>query len=216
VNFVTRLDVEIPIGDNFLRGVLERDDVSSEFCAIILHPNPRYGGDSNNYVVNRLVEICRKEGLISMKFDFRGTASNPIGYSSIKSSVEDAIAIRDYLRLEQGLTHFGILGYSYGGSVGLAVAISEPLQFLVTLSASADLLGSTGVSIAEVSKIKCPVLMFHGENDRVVPLKDMRTIATNLQNNKSAITLPGEGHFYQRSLEKVEKTIRPFIQSIET
>ena len=211
---MTSLDVVVPVGDNFLRGVIDLGDASKEVCAIILHPHPRYGGDSNNYVVNRLVDICRREGLTSMKFDFRGTASNPIGYSSIKSSVEDVIAIRDYLRLERGLTRFGVLGYSYGGSVGLAVAITEPLQFLVTLSASADLLGSTGVSITEVSKIKCPVLMFHGENDRVVQLKDVEIIEASLQRRVTAITLPDEGHFYQRSLDIVDDAVGSFIQSI--
>ena len=173
---MTSLDVVVPVGDNFLRGVIDLGDTSKEVCAIILHPHPRYGGDSNNYVVNRLVDICRREGLTTMKFDFRGTASNPIDYNGVLSSVDDVIAIRDHLRLEHGLTRFGILGYSYGGSVGLVVAISVPLQFLVTLSASVDLFRSTGVSIDAVSKIGCPVLMFHGENDRVVPLKDMGTI----------------------------------------
>ncbi|MHA1481502.1 MAG: alpha/beta hydrolase [Candidatus Thorarchaeota archaeon] len=213
---MTRLDVEIPVGDNSLRGFLDLGDASHKSCVILLHPHPRYGGDSKNYVVNRLVEICRKEDLTTLKFDFRGTASNPIGYNGIRSSVEDVIATMQYLCPEHGLTRFGIMGYSYGGSVGLAVAISEPLQFLVTLSASADLLVSTGVSIPEVSKIECPVLMFHGENDRVVPVSDMRTIETNLQTKKSAITLTGEGHFYQRSLDTVENAIRTFIQSIDT
>lgn len=211
---MTTLDIEIPVGDNFLRGVIEFGDASREVCAIILHPHPRYGGDSNNYVVNRLVDNCRKEGLTTMKFNFRGTTSNPIGYNGILSSVDDVIAIRDHLRLEHGLTRFGILGYSYGGSVGLAVAISMPLLFLVTLSASAELLADTGLSISKVSKIDCPVLMVHGENDRVVPLKDMELIEASLQHRVTAITLPDEGHFYQGSLDIVEDAVRSFIQSI--
>ena len=36
---VTSLDVEIPIGNNFLRGVIDVGDASKEVCAIILHPH---------------------------------------------------------------------------------------------------------------------------------------------------------------------------------
>ena len=44
----------------------------SAWAVVIAHPHPLYGGDLDNPVVVRIAEVCRAEGLATVRFNFRG------------------------------------------------------------------------------------------------------------------------------------------------
>ncbi len=49
----------------------------------------------------------------------------------------------------------------------------------------------------DVLKVKCPILLLHGENDNVIPLKQVKTIYNKIDNkNKNFILVENESHWF--------------------
>ena len=196
-----------------LYGVLSRTESMTKNGVVILHPHPLYGGDMNNHVVTTLEHVFLDEEFATLRFNFRGTSSSRKGYSSIDSAVTDALNAINYVKSNCRLEHVGIVGYSFGASTALRVALLEHPLFVISLSASKDLVSEGGFDVQKLSDMSCPVLMFHGTSDQMIPFSDLKFFKRLLGlGGKLTIPIEGESHFYQRSLSMVEASIRTFLE----
>ncbi|MBN2228860.1 MAG: dienelactone hydrolase family protein [Candidatus Thorarchaeota archaeon] len=207
----TRFEFEVE--ELTLVGILKKPDINSNTAVILLHPHPLYGGDMNNHVVREMESLFLNLGYTTLRFDFRGTQSHPKAFSGISGATKDvdeaAIALED-----RGISINGVIGYSFGGSTTLRFASKKSLNFIITLSASYTLLCENEYHSNELSSIKCPVLMFHGISDDMVPFMDMNSISQLLTCPVKLVGLDQENHFYQQSLDLVKDEIRTFINSM--
>lgn len=165
----------------------------------------------NNPVVLALESVLLKVGYTTLRFDFRGASSSPQGYTGVAGAVIDASNAAK-LFLSRDIREYGIAGYSFGGSTALRYAtVGSPL-FLITLSASFGLVSEGSFDTTQLSKVKCPTLMIHGQSDRMVPPADIETLS-NLTRSEDIETvfIEGEGHFYQKSLERVMEKVSNFL-----
>ena len=198
-----------------LSGYLTHVAPSSKTSVIILHPHPLYGGDMNNHVVRTLERIFLSYGFTTLRFDFRGASSSPQGYSGVSGAVIDSLNALELLKSKSECKEVGIVGYSFGASTAMRVALMNPPPFLVSLSASKELISEAGFDIGKLVNIESPTLMFHGKADSMIPFTDLMAIAESLRSNPIRIELlEGEGHFYQRSLSTVESIVREFIDGL--
>ena len=90
---------------------------------VICHPHPLYGGDMDNPVVVRLVEVCNDLGLATIRFNFRGTGDSTGVHdhgAGEQHDVEAAIArLASFVGAERPLL---LAGYSFGAAVVATVA----------------------------------------------------------------------------------------------
>ncbi|MFW9832561.1 MAG: alpha/beta hydrolase [Candidatus Thorarchaeota archaeon] len=198
-----------------LHGVFSSTGSDLPIAAVILHPHPLYGGDMNNIVVTFLEHVLFEEGISSLRFDFRGTSLSPQSYAGISGAVMDAKSAIEFLKSQLGFKEVAIVGYSFGASTALRVALSEPPPFLVSLSASKELLSENRFEIHRLVDIRCPVLMFHGTSDQMIPFGDF-TVLSKIMHlpDDCIIPLDGESHFYEKSLHVVDSTLRKFLRNI--
>jgi alpha/beta superfamily hydrolase len=169
----------------------------------------------DNHVVTTLERVFQEEGFTTLRFDFRGTPSTPRGYSGVGGAVSDAVSAVGFLKSRTGVSEVGIVGYSFGASTALRLALLQPPPFLVTLSASLDLATEDGFDIGQFDGIHCPVLMFHGDSDQMIPVDDLAALAKAIGHTSiRTISLEGEGHFYQRTLAEVVTSVRNFVKEI--
>ncbi len=197
-----------------LRGVLSQVQEHNEKGALILHPHTLYGGDMHNPVVMAMEHVLLDAGYTTLRFDFRGTSRSPSDYSGIEGGIED-VSNAVNLLLNRGIREFGIAGYSFGGSTAIRYAAEYLPLFLITLSASFGLVTEGTFDTKLLSRIACPTLMFHGLADRMVPHSDIETISKLIGSEKlETVSIEGEGHFYQRSLEHVSEKVTKFLTKI--
>jgi alpha/beta superfamily hydrolase len=217
VSELTRTPVEFSSATTTLHGVFSSTGSDLTIAAVILHPHPLYGGDMNNIVVTFLEHVLFEEGISSLRFDFRGTRLSPRSYAGISGAVMDAKMAIEFLKTQLGFNEVAIVGYSFGASTALRVALSEPPSFLVSLSASKDLLSENAFEIHRLVDIRCPVLMFHGTSDQMIPFGDLTELSSIMHLPDDCIfPLDGEGHFYGKSLPIVESALRKFLRNIYT
>jgi alpha/beta superfamily hydrolase len=198
-----------------LSGILTLMKSASKTGVVLLHPHPLYGGDMENYVVTTLERIFHELDFSTLRFNFRGTTVSPQGYSGIKSAVTDTLNAVKFFESCTRINRFGLVGYSFGASTAFRVALLKPPKFIISLSASRGLISEYEFDIKQLSKINCPILMFHGTSDQMVPIDDLTKLSEILNlETRNCISLDGEGHFYERTLPIVISTIRAFIRTL--
>ncbi|MEM8903610.1 MAG: dienelactone hydrolase family protein [Actinomycetota bacterium] len=98
----------------------------------------------------------------------RGIATIRVGYrrpNDLAHCAHDLLAAADYASRTGG-DRFVTVGHSFGGAVAVqaAVALEERAAGVVTLSTQ-----SAGCEEGEVLEGKVPVLLLHGDRDRILP-----------------------------------------------
>lgn len=124
-------------------GVMHRPIKRNSFPAVICCHG--FGGSKigKNRMWVMIAESLSKEGIASLRFDFRGCGDSE-GYfeeMTIESCISDATAALDFLEKDPSIdsSKLGIIGCSLGGAIAVKVA-SESLKFksLALLSAVAN------------------------------------------------------------------------------
>jgi len=196
-----------------LHGVLTQSEIAAKTGVVILHPHPLYGGDMGNHVVSVLERVFLEAKFTTLRFDFRGATTSPKGYCGISGAVTDALNAVEFLKSRTEVSEVGIVGYSFGASAAIRLAVLQPPLFLISLSASRNLISEDGFDIEQLSSIRCPVLLFHGQSDRMISSDDLSFLAEAIaMEHEYSVLFEGEGHFYQRTLPLVVSTIRAFIK----
>ena len=212
LNKLKQENIRLSVDGFTLAGVLTRPTSKSDNAAILLHPHPLYGGDKDNHVVKELEQLFLEMGFITLRFDFRGVSNTYKGYAGLLGADEDTFRAMEFMEKYE-LKALGLVGYSFGGSTALRVASSRPVSFLVTLSASYQLFLEGNYQESDLTRIQCPVLMFHGKSDSMIPHTDLKAFSTLISDMKM-VSLEDENHFYQHALPEVMNEIRSFISNI--
>jgi alpha/beta superfamily hydrolase len=206
--------VKFKVGESELSGILEKPSTETTLVVLVLHPHPLYGGDMYNPVVQTLVDTFLEAGYATFRFDFRGATSRS-DFAGVSGAVDDCTTAAELLD-SLGFELTGIAGYSFGGSTTLRFSSFNKVEFVISVSSSLNLYREDGFPMDNLSRIECPVLMFHGTSDVTVPFENMTNISSQIQSAVKHISLENEGHFYHRSLDRVHDEVIDFIENLES
>ena len=179
-------------------GLIALQPSATRVC-IILHPHPARGGDMHSPFVVQCVQLCRRHGISTLRFDF----SVPDGWHLREATDEllhansrelaSAIAM---LRLRAPAAHVILAGYSWGALVGLAVARQEPssVQALALIAPPIDFVPEAlGPSRRDFAL--WPMLLACGETDEYCSAERLKSVAST--NASTTVIFKGVGHFLQ-------------------
>src|SRR3989442_83455 len=89
---------------------------------VICHPHPLYGGDMDNPVVVRVVEVCAEFGFATLRFNFRGVGRSTGIHGGGRDEQRDIEAAVTHLRDATGAgVPLALAGYSFGATVAAQV-----------------------------------------------------------------------------------------------
>jgi fermentation-respiration switch protein FrsA (DUF1100 family) len=123
----------------------------------------------------------------------------------------DARAGLEYLRASRGLPleRVVVFGRSLGGAVAVDLAANRPLAGLIlesTFTSAADvaraaigipigaLIGRRFSSDEKIARVRCPILFFHGDRDRIIPFGLGQRLFAAAPEPKAFETIAGAGH----------------------
>ena len=177
--------------------------------AIILHPDPRYGGTMNNKVVYNLHYAFYNLGFSVLRFNFRGVGRSQGEYDEGIGELSDAAAALDYLQaLNQSAKHCWIAGFSFGAWIGMQLLMRRPeITGFISVSPPADRYDFSFLA-------PCPSsgLIINGSADRVAAPADTRILVNKLHEQKGiTIThqeIEGADHFFRNEKDHMEPMIQ--------
>ena len=190
--------------------------------AVICHPHPLYGGTMDNGVTRGLEQALLKQGLITLRFNFRGVGASTGKFSGKGGEVQDALGALDFLLSRPNLDRkrVGLVGYSFGSWVGLEAAVKEQqrLKFYagVGFPVGPDTVDFGPARFIEPAKL--PMLFVSGEQDTIssIPKIERLLVLTRLTKLAKVVGLPGVDHFYggKDDIAAMQKIVVDFVKPI--
>jgi fermentation-respiration switch protein FrsA (DUF1100 family) len=160
--------------------------------------------------------------------EYRGYAGNP-GEPTEAGLTADGASVMAYLAAKQvPLERVVLYGESLGSGVAIKLAAGRPVAGLVLEAppgSIADiaqahywyvpakwLMRDKWNVIGLMARVSAPLLLFHGEADRVVPVRFGRRVYAAATGEKEALFLPGAGHNNLYNFPEVPVRVIDFVK----
>ena len=189
---------------------------------VICHPHPQYGGTMENGVVRGLEQALLKQGLVTLRFNFRGVGNSTGKFSGKGGEVDDALGALDFLLTRPNLDRkrVGLAGYSFGSWVGLQAAVQEQARLKFFAGVGFPVAPDT-VDFGPAAFIKpatLPMLFVSGDQDTISDIPKIQRLLMLTMREKYAkvVTLPGVDHFYtgKDDISAMQKVVVDFVKPI--
>ena len=170
--------------------------------AIILHPHPQFGGTMNHQIIYQLYYAFVHRGFSALRFNFRGVGRSQGSFDHGTGELSDAAAALDWAQtINPEAKSCWIAGFSFGAWIGMQLLMRRPeIEGFISIAPPANLHDFTFLA-------PCPSsgLIVHGDQDRVVPQKDVQALVDKLKTQKG-ITIDqqiirGANHFFDNYVD---------------
>lgn len=150
--------------------------------ALVLHPDPMFGGTMNNKVVYTLFRCFQDLGFSVLRFNFRGVGRSQGQFNNGVGELSDATAALDWLQnMNPDAKQCWIAGHSFGAWIGLQLLMRRPdINNFIAVTPPANEKDFSFLA-------PCPAsgLIIQGGQDEFVPPLMVETMARrlNMQRN---------------------------------
>jgi uncharacterized protein len=165
--------------------------------ALIAHPHPLYGGTLDNKVVQTLAKTFFAQGCVVVRTNFRGVGASDGVFDEGRGETEDWLKVAEAIRTMFGQLPLTLAGFSFGAFVQSRVAAQLQPERLVLVAPA--------VGRFAVERVPVGTLVIHGEEDDVVPLRDVLDWAR--PQTLPVVVLPGAGHFFHGNLIELARIV---------
>ncbi len=165
--------------------------------ALLAHPHPLYGGTLDNKVVQTLAKAFVTLGYRALRLNFRGVGASEGVFDEGRGEIEDFLALAAYGRETFGDGKVAIGGFSFGGFIAATAARELSPQHLVLIAPA--------VGRFPVGKVADNTLVVHGDEDDVVPMREVLDWAR--AQSLPVVVFPGAGHFFHGSLITLQSLV---------
>jgi fermentation-respiration switch protein FrsA (DUF1100 family) len=200
---------------------LPRDD--ARFTVLYFHGN----GEDLGHVEERLRGL-HERGFAVLAIDYRSYGLTP-GQPSEKNVCEDAMAAFDYAVNQLGVpsTRLLLYGRSLGSGPAVHLAAQDKGVGLILEAAFVSAFRTvTNVALlpwdrfhnlGKMNRVRCPVLVIHGDRDRTVPISHGRRLFAAAREPKLALWLEGVGHnnVIEAAGERYWRAVDEFAKLVE-
>ncbi len=191
-----------------LEGVLTLPEGPTPLPAVVLcHPDPRYGGTMDSYVILAIDDALQRAGFATLRFNLRGVGASTGSFDGGIGEVRDCLGALDFLRGQEDIdgARVGLIGYSFGAWVGLqacvvdgAVPVCGCLSFPVPQ-------GENLAGHLYFADVDFPCLLLTGTEDTISDLPTVRRLVATYRAGRYCRVEPlgGADHFF-RSAEHLQ------------
>jgi len=180
--------------------------------ALILHPNPQFGGTMNNKVVYHLYHVFARRGFGVLRFNFRGVGRSQGEFDNGAGELSDAAAALDWLQtFNKDAPACWVAGFSFGAWIGMQLLMRRPeIEGFISISPPANMYDFSFLA-------PCPSsgLIVQGTADDVVPPAPVQKLADKLQAQRAIEVqfeaVEGANHFFEGQLPEMVKRVEDYL-----
>ena len=179
---------------------------------IIVPPDPRYGGNLDNKIVEETANVFIKCGFSVLRINYRGIDKSEGTFTCKEDAIFDTSVAIDWLHEQnEESSHFWLVGYSFGAYVAGNVMMRRPeIETFVLIS---PLLNKYNFSF--ISPCLASGAIIIGENDDFTTIEDAEKLVTKMNEsalfNTQLITIPDANHLYKNCIEKLCSELEVYI-----
>ena len=201
---------KFPCGDITLEGEWHLPRGKGPFPSVVVcHPHPLYGGDMSNNVVVAICQALPRQSITAFRFNFRGVGNSGGAFGGGIGEQEDVKAALAFALSSPDIDtkRIGLVGYSFGASVALPVALQDEQVSLLALVSPA--LSDTGwEQLRGYHKSKFLIV---GDTDFVIPLERFQQYISDIPDPNQYQVVSGADHFWLGHEEEVAQKVTQFF-----
>ena len=207
---MTEQRASLPTRDGLqLEGLFSQGEDKGRGCIILCHPHPLYGGDMYNNLVEALQSTLARQGLSTLRFNFRGVGESRGGYGEGISEAEDVRAAVEFAAGEAADPLY-LAGYSFGAYVGvMGVAGDDRVKAICLISPPVAI-----YDFASLREEARPKLIVAGKRDLICPVGDVEKLFATLPQPKVLQIVEGADHFWWGMEEQASGYVIDFLQGL--
>ena len=195
--------VRFDAGGIELEGLLAEEGTG--IGVVVCHPHPLYGGEMHNNVVEGICRCLRREGVSTLRFNFRGTGGSQGAHAGGEAEREDVRAAVGLLL--EGSARVAVCGYSFGAAVGAQAGCTDPrVEAVAAVALPVGLIDAP--AIRDCVKAK---LLVAGERDEIAPRERIARLFEALPDPKTLEKIPGADHFFLGREQEVGDAVARFV-----
>ena len=193
------------ISDRFeIEALFEKNDATQGL--VVTHPHPLYGGDMYNPVVEAVINVCRRKGYTTLRFNFRGVGASQGYYDNGEGEREDVRAACSCLS-DMGIQKILLAGYSFGAWVNAHVSPDRaPYDQMIMVSPPVAF-----VDFSAVKTIPSLKLVTSGSRDDIAPPALIQQALAGWCKTARHEIINGANHFYTATLSSLEAVLQAAV-----
>lgn len=184
--------------------------------ALVLHPNPEYGGTMNNAVTYTLFQTLAARGFNVMRFNYRGVGKSEGLFDKGEGELSDAAACLDWMQaLNPNAPYIWVAGFSFGAWLSMQLLMRRPeIRGFISVSPPANMYDFSFLA-------PCPSsgLIMAGGNDSIVPPSAAEKLVEKLNMQKGIKidyrVIDGANHFYHDHLDTISAHVHDHMNNRE-
>ncbi len=181
--------------------------------ALLLQPDPRFGGTMNQKVIYNLHYALHEIGFSVLRFNFRGVGRSQGEFDEGVGELADSAAALDYLQsMKPNFNACWIVGFGFGAWIGMQLLMRRPeVSGFVSVAPPANQYDFSFLA-------PCPTsgLIINGGADRVAPPEQVQELVSTLHEQKGiTIThevIEGANHFFEPGMEDMVATTKDYVK----
>lgn len=195
-----------------LEGLLEYPEGQPVVGGVVVaHPHPLYGGSMVQPVVHHVARACRRHGLVTLRFNFRGVGGSDGSYGGF-DEYRDVQAAFAYLESRIGGLTISLAGYSFGAAVSaLAVIEGTPAKGLALVAFPVNWDEMMPSFFALLGTRTAPILAVCGELDDIAPPAEVEALLRGAGVHPRMVTVSGADHFFVGLADRVGDSVAAFL-----
>lgn len=147
--------------------------------------------------------VSRGYGFCSFDYEGYGRSSGKVSEQAVD---RDVMRVWEFLTREKGIAPEKIVVHGFSLGTGAAVSLAVRLEKAKALILEAPFTSTYAVaglawvpgdrfpSIGRISKVRMPILIIHGDRDRIIPFKHGKKLYDTAPEPKMFFHVPGAGH----------------------
>lgn len=184
---------EIPGPTGSLEARLDLPAGPPRAVAVCGHPHPLHGGTMHTKALYQAAKALTRVGVAALRFNFRGVGLSTGTFDAGPGEQDD---FRAALRFAEGRfpgLPLWAAGMSFGSWIAASVAAADPrIRAVILIAPAVDRYDFTPLATAGR-----PVFIVHGEDDELIPLKDVRKFYATLAEPKELATIEHANHLFE-------------------
>lgn len=182
-------------------------------CVLFCHPDPRHGGAMDNLILEKVNENLLRNGIATLRFNFRGVGNSTGEFTGGRSEGTDIISIVEFLSTHTLIdgSRIGIFGYSFGAWMALEATLATSKIKSVVSVACPQRWYSTFGTVEMVQ----PKLLISGDRDHDFPHGQFKFLSGRFTEPRQVETITGADHFFHGYEDILgELTVKFFLGTI--
>ena len=176
-------------------------------AAVVCHPHPQHGGTMHNKVAHTLARAFSRTGLLTLRFNFRGTEKSAGTYDEGVGEVDDALAALEWIRDRQPTGPLWLGGFSFGAAIAVRAAVTMNVDGLVSVAPAVYRFAGN-----LEGQPRCPWLIVQGDEDELVDVDETVAWINDLEPGPELVVMPGAEHFFHGRLSDLRDIVMKFVE----